>query len=141
MVEDIPFITSVLPRTPDSGCARFSDWPPPPQCRALPWIPKTAVKPPGTLLCADPWSVCHPGPQNLQQAHFRPAAPYPGVILGPGSEGLTPMPPLTRLCKLPAPAYNLHPIAGPSHAGPFTVRRPEGTFALASQGTHSLGLA
>jgi hypothetical protein len=59
------------------------------------------------------------GPQNVQQVHFRPALPYPRMIFGPGGEPVKPMPPPQRRQVYPPP-YNLHPVKGPSHAGPFT---------------------
>lgn len=68
-----------------------------------------------------PARLTQPLPQNVQRVHFRPSAPYPSWVLGPGGDPLKPMP---RLCpQAPGkPPYNLHALSFPSTTGAWNTR-------------------
>ena len=112
-------IQSVLYPSPYSGCGNFSGWPKKTCNGPRSWTPATPSNVPGARLCVDRFPKAAGG-QVLQKVHHRPSLPYPGAILGPGTQGLKPMPHIIR-APTPRPAYNLHAIAGPSSLGPFTV--------------------
>ena len=63
------------------------------------------------------------GPQNVQQVHCRPSAPYPGRVLGPGTEGLRAMPPYVVRQVYPPTQGGRFTSRGPSCTGPFTYFR------------------
>lgn len=97
-------------------------------------------------MCVD--RVCrHPlGPQTLQNVHSRPSRPYPGKVLGPGTENLASMPPLVQR-TIGKPPYDLgRGIRGPSMTGPFTTfdhatwGNDEFTVRGPGAGGHNLGL-
>lgn len=82
----------------------------------------------------------------LQQVHFRRELPYPGKVIGPGTESLAPMPPLVRR-TIGKPPYDLgRGIRGPSMTGPFTTfdhatwGNDEFTVRGPGAGGHNLGL-
>jgi hypothetical protein len=136
-------IQSVLFKSPYSGCAQFSGWPKAP-CGALPpsayWPAQNAR---GSTMCVDRGRKPSGAAQSLQRVHFRPALPYPGVILGPGLEGLRPMPRVIRPPRAPV-AYNLHAISGPSATGPYTYAiargiNPGGGLQFVSRGASGPG--
>ena len=112
--------------SPYSGCRSFTGWAPaPPGCK----IPKNTTWPsahnaPGALACVDRGRRPCSGPQKLQRVHFRPSAPYPSWILGPGGEPLKPMcnVPNQWVLKPGKPPYNLRALAFPSTTGPWTTR-------------------
>jgi|SRR6516225_5630439 hypothetical protein len=152
MVEDIPFIQSVLYKSPYSGCGHFSGWKEPPSAYPIKGPPSTKYGPFSSLkgnFCTDPTKSPIHGPQVLQRVHFRPSMPYPSAIVGAGTEGLQPMPPIVR-GQPRKPAYNLRAISGPSSQGPLTYGIATGIvssggidFVVGSSGNrhHNLGLS
>jgi hypothetical protein len=82
-------------------------------------------------ICCDPAYPPLQGPQNLQQAHFRPAKPYPRIIRIVAREPYPyPLPPPEVRKVYPPTQAGRFTIRGPSATGPFTVRRPNHTFGL-----------
>ena len=82
MVENVPFVQSVLFKSPYSGCATFSGF------AAVP-KPGVALSPPSAQqrsamtgnICADPTKKAYTGPKSVQPVHFRPSYPYPGYVM------------------------------------------------------------
>lgn len=120
MSDGIPLIQSVLFPSPYSGCRSFSGWPK----QTCPGITVSTEGRQqtgrGPLFCVDPARRPAPGAQNVQRGHFRPSAPYPSWVLGPGGEPVKPMP--TFCTQVPGkPPYNIAKgIRGPSTMGPLT---------------------
>lgn len=105
--------------SPYSGCRCFTGWAKFSPAR----IPNNTTWPSpygqGALICCDRGRKPVGGPQNLQRAHFRPSAPYPSWVLGPGGDPVKPMPNAWTQ-KVGQPPYNLHALTFPSTTGPYT---------------------
>ena len=121
-MSEIPLIQSVLFKSPYSGCGKFSGWKQTP-CAKMP--AQTSWPSPynraGAAMCVDRVKRPQPGPQNVQQVHFRPSSPYPTYVRGPGGDPLVPMPRAwtQKVGKVP---YNLRAMAFPSTSGPWNTR-------------------
>lgn len=114
----LPYVQSVLFKSPYSGCAQFSGWKKA-ACGTIPspyWPAQNNA--PGARMCVDRFRKAQ-GLPVLQRVHYRPSRPYPGAVCGAGGEALKPAPRIVRPTP-PKPAYNLHAIAGPSATGPYT---------------------
>jgi hypothetical protein len=76
-------------------------------------------------MCVDRVSRPRPGPQNVQQVHFRPSAPYPSYVRGPGGDPLKPMPNAwtQKVGRVP---YNLRALSFPSTTGAWNTRITKG---------------
>lgn len=86
-------------------------------------------------MCVDRVQRPRPAPQNVQQVHFRPSAPYPRYVLGPGGEPVKPMPSAWTQ-KVGVPPYNLRALSFPSTSGPYNISITSGL--IDSDGAHNV---
>lgn len=104
-MNEVPFVQSVLFKSPYSGCCKFSGWPPQ-TCNknvgGTTW--PSPYNRPGAILCVDRY-----------QKTWKP----PGM---PDSPKYGPRATTTVM----TPPYRLRAIAGPSSRGPFTYVQIEG---------------
>lgn len=121
-MSEVPFVQSVLFKSPYSGCGKFSGWQKAP-CAQMPvqtsW--PSPYNAPGALACVDRGRRHPGGSQNVSQAHFRPSRPYPSFVLGPGGDPLVPMP-RAWTQKVGRPPYNLRALSFPSTTGAWNTR-------------------
>jgi hypothetical protein len=92
-------------------------------------------------ICCDPRYKPARGPQNVAQVHFRPSAPYPGYILGPGTgvSAPQPLPPRALQTLATPPQAGRFGIKGPSATGPWTYRDTSGTYPIFRTGSIGTG--
>ena len=97
--DSVPFVQSVLYRSPYSGCCRFSGWPPAPCVQPPGRTFPSPYNAPGAILCAERYP-------KTWKAHGTPIKPIQ----------LPPSP-----VRMGAPTQQgRFTIAGPSSKGPFT---------------------
>jgi hypothetical protein len=80
-------------------------------------------------ICCDRGDSPIRGPQTLQQVHFRPATPYPRIILGPSQESY----------PYPLPPLQVRKVSSPTQAGRFTIQGPSATGPWTYRGRWNFG--